>query len=98
MADDKIYLLSSDKTEITICKNLNKNDDTLHISEDIEKNIKKLCKKYNFVNKLFPQNFDNKIKNLAMNIELLINEIDETIIKNGEINNNASDNFDLEYI
>ena len=99
--DDKIYLLSSDKTEITICKNLNKNDEidnSTIICDNLEKNIKKLCKKYNFINKLFPQHFDNKIKHLTANIQLLINEIDETIIENGKINNNTCDNFDLEYI
>ncbi len=106
-ADNKIYLLSSDKTEITICKK----DDMYN---NLEKNVKKLCKKYDFVNKLVQHNVSNsnnsnklsskveeynaKIETLALNIKSLMNEIDTAIIENGEINNNVSNNFDLKYI
>jgi hypothetical protein len=107
-ADDKIYLFSSDKTKVTISKNLNKSDEC----DNLEKNIKKLCKKYEFVKNIIGQNSENnnhklspkiskyndKIKNLTCDIELLMNEIDGIIIENGKIYNNAFNNFDVECI
>lgn len=103
-SDEKFYVFSSNKTEVTICKNFNKKD-------NLEKIAKELCKKYDFINHLVSQHsknnsdklsckiseYDERINALTSNIKLLISEINGTIIENGEICN-SNNNFDLEYI